>query len=195
VWQEGDDPAAALGYEPADVRCWAGAGRAFAARGSFDADRVTASDVGSQSELEVHDDLLVHPDDPGNTDPAAADSPARAQIVESLVEHEALAFSAMSGNDAGDAWSAVGLARGDGWELLAVWTFADETLADEGEDRVREALADGSSVPDMVSGDPLERLERDGTTLSMRAPLTAETTTWYALQAQLDPIFLVSDTR
>jgi hypothetical protein len=43
-----------------------------------------------------------------------------------------------------------------------------------------------------VSGDPLERLERDGTTLSVRAPLTAEATTWYALPAQLDPIFLVS---
>jgi hypothetical protein len=89
----------------------------------------------SQSELEVHDNLLVHPDNPGDTDPAVAHSPTRARIVETLVEHEALAFSAMSENDAGDVWSAVGLARGDGWELLAVWTFADETLADEGEDR------------------------------------------------------------
>lgn len=104
-----------------------------------------------------------------------------------------VAFTGLSTDDAGDQWTGVGLAHSGGWELVIVWAFADRSGADAGETDVREALAGASSVGEMVDGDPVDRLQRDGATLWLRAPLVAETTSdWYRLQTVLAPIFLLS---
>jgi hypothetical protein len=188
-----DDSSEMLGYEPADVRCWTGSFTSFAAQGSFDAGRIEATDLGSSGELWVDGDVLVHQETA--TDRSAGErglSSAAASLLRALDDHGVVAFSGLSADDAGDQWTGVGLARSGGWELLIVWVFTDGAEAEAGESDVREALAGASSVGELVEGDPLERIQRDGATLWLRAPLVAETTSdWYRLQSVLDPIFLI----
>jgi hypothetical protein len=182
-------------YEAAGVRCWVGGLTSFAARGSFDSERIAATDLGSSGALDIDGDVLVRGE--ADTDPAGGERalPATAaRLLDTLEDHGTVAFIALSPDDAGEQWTATALA-GDGepWDLLVVWAFADGAGAEAGVGEVRDALAD-SSVGDLIEGDPADRLERDGTTLRLQAPLASETTShWYRLQTTFDPIFSVGN--
>jgi hypothetical protein len=201
ISSEPGDPSTATGYETADVDCWVGGIQSFAARGSFDAGRVASSEFGSsgegegEGELEVDGDVLVRRGTASDrsTGRTGLSTPA-ATLVAALDDQDVIGFTGLSSDDNGEQWTGVGLARGDDWDLVIAWAFADETQAEAREGDVRDALTDErSSVEELVGDDPVDSLERDGPTLWLRAPLVAEATSaWYRLQAALDPIFAIS---
>lgn len=161
-----------LPYAPGDVDCWVAEHLAMAARGSFDPDAVESSDL---VEMRVDGDVLTSGLDPEGGDP----SPTLAAAVDVLEREDAVLFAVgMSDDDPAGLWSGLGLAAGDRWDLVAVWSFPDAAAAGDGEVAVRDALASGSGIPDLVAGDAAGALERDGAILTLRAPLAADTSDW-----------------
>jgi hypothetical protein len=166
---QGDGP-----FDPADVGCWVGDFDTFVARGEFDEERVAAA---GDDALRVDGDLLA--DAPDGV-PASGDAPAPLlAAVDALEDEGAVSFRLSAGpGDDTPAWAGTGLARGSGWDLVVVWAYADDTAAADGEESIRAALDDDSSIPEMVTGDAAGALARDGTTVRLRAPLRDAPNTW-----------------
>jgi hypothetical protein len=188
------EPSEYAGYEPADVDCWLGPIEpSFVARGSFDADRIRRSDRGGDGSVVLDDGLLAYESDgePGHV-LGTRDQPATLRdIVDAFDQHGAVSFSATSADDPSGPWSGVALARGDDWEMLVMWTFPDTDAAGAAESDVRGVLGDDSVLGELIEGDPADLLERDGTTLWLRAPLAAEPRRWLDPLRHLDPAVLV----
>lgn len=194
VFQFLDDPGK-VGYRMTDVDCWVGGiTQAFAARGDFDADALDAGLAGEGDRAVLDGDLLAYGPDDDAQDLIDSSEPGAAlpALLEGLDERGALTFGGMQFSDSADGpWTALGLAdgEGDGFDLVAVWAFAD---ADEIDDSVRAdvvaAIGDGS-VGEMIEGDPDELVEVDGATLWLRAPLVGRTQSWAEPMTLLDPVF------
>lgn len=183
-----------LPYAPSDVECWAGTQYSFVARGSFDADEVAAS-AGPEGP-EVADDLLAWSDD---TDPASLLEPSEPrddiEIALGVLDDEEVAGLALSRGYVDGPLAAIGVAHTDAWDVVGVWTFADDDAAVEGAERVAAILSSGeSSLPDLVTGDPAAGLETDGRTVTLRAPLAdqSDVAAVSALVQRFDPVLLTS---
>lgn len=174
-------------YHPADVRCWVEGNGAYVARGSFDDEqRIDDSDV----ELTVDGDLVTNsPSDPDLRTPG--EPPAGLELVAgALADHGTLTYTATLLKDPDGPvtrWSGMGLAHGDDWDLVLAWAFPDDG-GEAGEAAVRDALASPRSTLDrLVDGDPTEALRRDGSVVTLRAPLTGEPTEWTEALWMFDP--------
>lgn len=190
------EPEETLGYASSDVDCWVGDPAHFTARGTFDPERIARSERGQAGEAAPSDDgrLLAFDRDGdaqqlfrGEQEPPAAVT----ALVRELNHRGAIGFRAMSLVGSGDKWapwSAVALTRRDGWELVMVWAFADAQTATENGQAVLEALADkNSAVADLIEGNPGDRLERDGATIALQAPLAGEAVDWHEPFTNFDP--------
>lgn len=188
-------PSENTGYEPGDVDCWLGPLEpSFVARGSFDADRVAQSESGEQGTIELDGGLLAYGSEgaPGDLLVTRDQPDSMRRLVEAFDRQDAVSFSATSaGDDSSEGWTGVGLARGDGWEMLAVWSLPDGEAADAAETDIRAALADDSHLGELIDGDPADLLERDGATLWLRGPLSGEPRTWLDPFRYLDPALMV----
>lgn len=75
-----------------------------------------------------------------------------------------------------------------------VWTFPSEDDAMAGEPELRRVLGGESAVGDLMEGDPAGQLERAGSSLLLRAPLTGGPGWGSGLAFEQDPAFaLFSD--
>ena len=206
-----DDGTDGTGFGVDDLQCGLGErGRTFVGRGSFDGDAVAGGTAGGDGRAEVADggDLIAYDadGDPGSLlDPsssssasgsASADEAAGAQqvltaAVQELDRHDVVTFDVLATGDGADAtWVGMGLARGDGWDLLGVWSFTEAGQAAAERDDVVEAIAEGQ-VGEMIDGDPNAVVRQDGTVLWMRAPLTGEAADWTRPVAMFDPALTV----
>jgi hypothetical protein len=191
VNQVGDDTAG-TGYGIEEMRCWAGDWDTFVGRGSFDDEAVAESDAGAEGQVEVRSGLLAHePDgDPGSLLRASpVDARARTALVDRVDRLGAVTFSGLvAGEVEGDeVWIGLGLARGDGWELVVVWGFAEPDQAAAGRDRALDALEEGV-VPEMIDGDPADLLQQEGPSLALRAPLDGDAAAWVRPLQVFDPM-------
>lgn len=187
-----DDPEAVTGYTAGDVRCWVGDQvGSFVAEGDFDADRV--ADAEAADDLALDGDRLAYD---SNGDPDAwltttggADTPAGAAVGK-LDDLGAVTFSGFpAGDDAEELlWVGLGLGRDDDWELVGVWAFRDDDTAEASVATVVEAIEAGE-VPSMIEGDVADLVERDGSLLTLRAPMRVEPSEWRTPFVQFDPMF------
>jgi hypothetical protein len=124
VAQVGDDTVS-TGFGIEEMRCWAGDWDTFVGRGSFDDEAVAESDAGADGQLDVRGGLLAHStDDPESLLAASpVDAPARTALVDRVDRLGAVTFSGLAAGEVGgdEVWTGLGLARGDGWELVVVW--------------------------------------------------------------------------
>jgi hypothetical protein len=189
------DDAGKVGYRMTDLDCWLGdVTPDFAARGDVDADTLASGLAGQDDRAVLDGDLLAYsPDGDADEliDPTEASS-ALVALLDEVDERGALTFSGLlTGDDQDDPWVALGLAdgEGDGFDLVAVWAFADaEEIDDDVRTAVVEAIGDGS-VAELIDGDADDLLEINGSTLSLRAPLAGQTQSWVEPMRQLDPVF------
>lgn len=191
-----DDPSEHLGYDWADVDCWIQGSSRMAARGSFDDERMAAADE-LGFDVALDGDVLTYtnvPDDQAR-DEGGGEVPSQVtELLEVVYRNEAVSFTAWpdaSGPPADGVWLLTGVAPGEGPELLLAWAFPTEEEAVSGEGELRAVLADESAVGDEVDGDPAELLARDGSTLVLRAPFTAEIASGSDLLYELDPALVL----
>jgi hypothetical protein len=199
-----DDSTEAMGYEADDVRCWVGGpGPVFVGRGSFDARAVAASTIGENGDLRTAADLIAH--DPDG-DPAALldgegddggdrGSAAPAHLgaaVATLDRNDVVSFELIATDDDTDdtPWAGFGLAPGDDWDLLGVWSFATDDEATALREDLIAVIAEGE-VGEMIEGEPADLVHQDGSTLWLRAPLTGEAADWRDPLARFDPAVTV----
>lgn len=189
------DDAGKVGYRMTDLDCWLGdVTPSFAARGDVDPDTLASGIAGQDDRAVLDGDLLAYsPDGDADelidpTDP----SPALVALLDELDERGALTFSGLlTGDDQDDPWVALGLADGDGdgFDLVAVWAFADaEQIDADVRTAVVEAIGDGD-VDDLIDGNADDLLETNGATLSLRAPLAGQTQSWVEPMRRFDPVF------
>jgi hypothetical protein len=189
------------GFTLDQMRCWLGPqDPSFVAQGSFDGEAVAGSEIGDDGEARVRDDLLAY--DPGGDpeallDPQDDGAAAQEQLTAALAQLErqdVVSFDILSvGDDDADAeaaWVGMGLAHGDDWELLGVWSFADGDRAEAQRDAVVDAIGDGA-IDDMVDGDPDDLVQQDGATLWLRAPLTGDVADWTRPIVVFDPAITI----
>jgi hypothetical protein len=189
-----EDTTDSVGYGLGDLRCWAGEqGKAFVARGSFDPDAVAGAPAGA-GDARASDDLVAY--DPVG-DPQAlietvpTERPVFDTAIEVLDRHGVVTFDLVdTGVEVDSPWVGMGLAHGDGWELIGVWSFVDPDEAAAERTDVVAAIAEGD-VGGMIDGDPGEVVQQDGPALWMRAPLVADTADWTRPVVLFDPVFTV----
>lgn len=187
------------GFTIGQMRCWLGQqDPSFVAQGSFDGEAVAGSEIGDDGEAQVRDGLLAY--DPGG-DPEAlldpqGDGAAGQEVLTAalaqLERQDVISFDLLSlgDDDAEGAWVGMGLAHGDDWELLGVWSFADGDRAGAQRDAVVDAIGQGA-IDDMVDGDPDDLVQQDGATLWLRAPLTGDVADWTRPIAVFDPAITI----
>ena len=194
-------------FPPAAVRCWVGDTDGFVAAGDLgdvDVDTGARADgaAGPGGAFAVDGDLLARASDRERASALLEEGdppPPLLAAVGALAAEDVASFQLVRGpddasgdggdTDAADPWAGTALAGGEGgWDLVAVWAFAEDggPGADAGEDAVREALGD-SSLGDLVEGDPADALRRSGDVLVLRAPLAVEPTRWSFPIATFDP--------
>jgi len=196
-----DDEEGETSFTLDQMRCWLGPqDPRFVAQGSFDGEAVAGSEIGDDGEARVRDGLLAY--DPGGDpeallDPEGGVAAAREQLTAALAQLErqdVVSFDliALGDDDAAAeaAWVGMGLAHGDDWELLGVWSFADGDRAEAQRDAVVDAIGDGA-IDDMVDGDPDDLVQRDGATLWLRAPLTGDIGDWTRPIVVFDPAITI----
>lgn len=187
------------GFTVGQMRCWLGPqDPSFVAQGSFDGEAVAGSEIGDDGEARVRDGLLAY--DPGGDpgallDPqenSAADQEQLTAALARLERQDVISFDLLSlgDDDADAAWVGMGLAHGDGWELLGVWSFADGDRARAQRDAVVDAIGQGA-IDDMVDGDPDDLVQQDGATLWLRAPLTGDVADWTRPIVVFDPAITI----
>jgi hypothetical protein len=191
-------PPETAGYDSSQVTCWIGRHAGddeMVALGTFDATSVASSARGRHGEVDTSGEVLASHGD-GRTEDLLepGDAPSSlSEMIQILDDQEAVNFVIfhLGDEDAPAPPAAVALAYDDGWDLLLVWRFSDETEAAVGRDAVEEILTEGSAVPDLVEGDPAEHVDQDGTQVTMRLPLTSPTR-WIlpvmTLDRVLDPL-------
>lgn len=172
-----EDPPGDLFYGWTDVECWVGEFSHFVARGSFDEARLAESPALAE-EVALDGDVMTYTEPPrdGPT-PDRPEVPPVDELLEVLYRNDVVGFGAWAdarekGRDA--VWFASGTAQGEGPEMLLVWAFPSEDGAVAGEPEARRVLGGESAVGDFIEGDPAELLQRDGSTLMLRAPLRAD---------------------
>ncbi|HEY8544266.1 MAG TPA: hypothetical protein VIL36_04430, partial [Acidimicrobiales bacterium] len=186
------DPEALAGYDADDVDCWIGDQVvSFVAEGDFDADRVAGAEAGEDAA--VDGDLLAYtPDDDPADWLARTDGgdTAVGDAVRKLDDLGAIIFSGVPApdDDSDLRWVGLGLARDGDWQLVAVWAFDDGDAAEEGLDAVVAAVEEGE-VPSMIEGDVADRIDVDGSLLTLAAPMRVAPSEWRTPFRQLDPMF------
>jgi hypothetical protein len=189
------DDAGKVGYRMTDLDCWVGdVTPAFAARGDVDPDTLASGIAGQDDRAVLDGDLLAYSPD-GDADELidpTEPGPALVALLDEVDGRGALTFSGLlTGDDQDDPWVALGLAdgEGDGFDLVAVWAFADaEEIDDDVRTAVVQAIQDGS-VGDLIDGNADDLLETKGATLSLRAPLAGRAQSWVEPMRQFDPVF------
>lgn len=197
----GEDPSAYLGYNWTDVDCWIEVSTRVLIRGSFDEDRIVAAEgLALADEIRLDGDVLTYIQD-HDEDVATGEEevpPQVTELLEVVYRNDIVSFWALAGTREGSdpdaVWTTLGTAQGEGLDLLMVWTFPSEDEAVAGEPELRRVLGGESAVGDLMEGDPAGQLERAGSSLVLRAPLTGDAAWRSQLMVGQDPAFeLFSD--
>jgi len=195
-----DESEDGTGFGVDDVDCWVGDVLSnFVADGSFDSDAVMAAGEPAEGHVVVGGDLLAYDrdGDPAPLMEAPGGDPRMEAMVDAFDSQDAVTFSGTATGDGTDnPWVGLGLAQGrDGWELLAVWGFAEEGVARAALGKALDATERGE-MPSMIDGDVEDQLRQDGSTLVLRAPLAVEASEWHRPFVMFDPLlsaFLTGD--